>query len=313
MTVLHAPETATIPVKRALWAMNGDVELFAAHARAEANLDRAERWLAAFERRFSRFDPLSELSRLNAAAGRPFRASPALYCLVDLTLGLARRSGGRFDPTVLPMLDAAGYDRSFETLTPRPIPRPAPGRRFTWRDVRLESRARIILMPEGCGIDLGGIAKGWAVDRMARILGQACLVNGGGDVYAGAPSQPGEPWRIGVADPFTPERDAVVLALQNRGVATASTLKRRWQRDGVIAHHLIDPRTGRPSRTDAVQVTVIAPSATEADYHAKVALLMGIRDGLAYLGAQPDVAGLIFRGDGASFETARFARFQEQA
>jgi thiamine biosynthesis lipoprotein len=129
------------------------------------------------------------------------------------------------------------------------------------------------------------------------------MVNGGGDVYAsGCP--PGEDaWRVGVADPMQPERDLAVLSVVDRGVATSSSLKRSWQSGGVRLHHLIDPRTGRPSESDAVQVTVVARSALLADFHAKVALLHGFDTGLHYLENQDQVEGVIIRRDGTMATT----------
>jgi thiamine biosynthesis lipoprotein len=298
-------------VSQSLRAMNSDIELMTAGPGATRRLARARRWLAAFEERFSRFRLLSELSRLNAASGRRFRASPAMCRLVDIALGYARRSEGLFDPTVLPLLDAAGYDCSFEQIDYSHRRGSPPQARFSWCDVELSHKTHTIRMPEGCGIDLGGIGKGWAVDRMAAILGQTCLVNGGGDIYAGVRPDAGSLWRVGVADPFAPDEDFLVIGVENRGVATSSTLKRRWLSDGMWAHHLIDPRTQRPSASNAVQVTAIAPSAIDADYHAKVALLLGVEDGIDYLDAQPDVEGLIFRSDGQAYESRGFGEYQE--
>jgi thiamine biosynthesis lipoprotein len=107
-----------------------------------------------------------------------------------------------------------------------------------------------------------------------------------------------------VADPFRPDLDLIVLSVVDRGVATSSTVKRRWQVGDVVLHHLIDPRTGRPSTSDAVQVTVVTSSAALADYHAKVALLMGADEALAYLNKEPDVEGLVVRRDASLFATA---------
>ncbi len=291
-------------------AMNSDIEFLTTNSTTPRQLVRAERWLAAYEDRFSRFRILSELSKLNASAGRPFRASPQLYRLVELALELARRSDGLFDPTVLPLLDAAGYDRSFELIRSSGGDKRRPSRQATWHDVVLDPSRRTIFMPEGCGIDLGGIGKGWAVDRLAAMLTSPCLVNGGGDVYAqGRPGdEPG--WRIGVADPFQPERDLMVLTVEDRGVATSSTMKRRWRDGDLWAHHLIDPRTARPSQSDAVQVTVVASTASEADYHAKVGLLLGCDAALGYLDREAEVEGLVIRNDGQAFASARLARYQ---
>lgn len=296
-------------VRRDLRAMNSDIELVAVGAGAEQRLLRAERWLVAYEDRYSRFRLLSELTRLNAAAGRPMRVSPGLMQLVELSLQMANRSGGLFDPTVLRDLEAVGYDRSFELIAPSSVRSKERGS-SGWRDIRLDREMRTVLLPEGVGIDLGGIGKGWAVDRMAAILGTPCLVNGGGDVFA-AGRPPGEPaWRVGVADPFRPEQDLVVLSVSDRGVATSSTVKRRWRVGDAVLHHLIDPRTGRPSTSDAVQVTVVTSSAALADYHAKVGLLQGAEAGLAYLNAEPDVEGLIVHRDGTLLGTSGLSDYR---
>ena len=285
-------------------AMNTDIELMCYEPGAERRLQRAERWLQAYEARFSRFRLLSELSRLNASAGRPFRASPPLFELVTYSLDLAQRSGGLFDPTVLRSLLEAGYDRSFELIAPSAA-RTKAGKtpRTTWREVKLNAAARTITLPAGTGIDLGGIGKGWAVDRMASILGMPCLVNAGGDVFASGRPEEEPAWRIGIADPFSPDTDVAALAVVDRGVATSSSIKRSWRAGDLQLHHVIDPRTSRPSDSDAVQVTAMAPSATLADFHAKVALLLGAAAGLGYINREPEVEGLIVRRDGATFRS----------
>jgi FAD:protein FMN transferase len=164
-------------------------------------------------------------------------------------------------------------------------------------------------LPQGAGIDLGGIGKGFAVDRVAAMLGTPSLVNCGGDVFAsGRPPDDGG-WRVGVSDPSAPERDLMVLTVEDRGVATSSTMNRRWIVGDRQQHHLIDPRTGEPSRSGAVQVTVAAPTAVEADYHAKVALLHGAEAGMRYLNARPGIEGLAVRHDGATFQSANFGRY----
>jgi FAD:protein FMN transferase len=289
--------------------MNTDIRLVAAGPHAERRLDRAVAWLPAYESRFSRFLEHSELSRLNVS-GRPFLASPALFRLVELALELARRSDGIFDPTILRRLEDAGYDRSFELLSsepPRATHREVPG--STWRDVRLDRATRAITLPPGAGIDLGGIGKGFAVDRVAAMLGTPSLVNCGGDVFAAGRPPDEDGWRVGVSDPSAPERDLMVLTVEDRGVATSSTMNRRWSVGGRQRHHLIDPRTGEPSKSDAVQVTVAAPTAVEADYHAKVALLHGAEAGMQYVNAQPNIEGLAVRRDGAMLQSANFGPY----
>jgi len=285
----------SMPARRSSRAMNCDVDLVCYSHQAQRRLDRAEAWLRGFEARFSRFNPKSELSFLNAAAGQPVRVSPRLFCLVSLALSLAARSGGLFDPTVLRELEEAGYNRSFEQIagTHRALRRQRGPRSTTWRDVQTDLDSRTIALPEGSGIDLGGIAKGWAVDRLAAIIGSPALVNAGGDLFASGRPHDAEAWLVGVEDPLQPERDLAVLAIRDRAVATSTSLRRRWFDGDRWSHHLIDPRTSEPSDSDALQVTVITESTVLADYHAKVALLSGVEDGLRYLEQTPDVEGLI--------------------
>src|SRR5438105_13911090 len=178
--------------------------------------------------------------------------------------------------------------------------------RSSWRDVELDRRARTIMLPPDVGLDLAGIGKGWAVDRVASILGSPSLTNCGGDVFARGVPPDDDGWHVGVIDPFRPDEDLMVLTVIDAGVATSSSLKRRWKIGDAYVHHLIDPRTGEPSQSDAVQVTVVAPSATLADFHAKVALLLAAETGIRQLNDEAGVEGLALRSDGQQFQTARF-------
>ena len=276
---------------------------------ASHRLDLAERWLGAYENRLSRFIPYSELSRLNASAGRPFKASPLLFDFVRRCLDLAARSGGIFDPTLLHEIEAAGYDRTFDSIPAQarrggPIaPKPA------LSTIGMDPRTRTITLPAGLGIDSGGLGKGWAADRVARYLGDACVVDCGGDIAArGSPPDAGA-WYVGVQDPFAPERDLALIAVSDAGVATSSVLKRSWRTEAGAAHHLIDSRTGLPSATDVAAATVITASATMADFYAKVALLKGAVDGISFLERESGVEGLLVSRDGSRRTTTGFERY----
>ena len=248
-----------------------------------------------WHRRLSRFDEASELSALNRSGGEWFEASPLLLEVVQHAL--RRREETRlFDPTLGRELEHAGYDRSFDQVVLSPAHRapicPAPERAILVDNGR-------ILLPRGIALDLGGIAKGMAVDAALRAAGRG-LVNAGGDLYA-----KGHAYVVGVEDPFHPGRDIVPLRLRDRGVATSSTWKRRWSEG---AHHLIDPRTGAPSGTDVLSATVIAVSAEEAEVAAKVALLHGLAGGCQWLN-QRGLAGLLVGGDGTLLASGGFEAY----
>ena len=275
-------------------AMNTEVAawLWSDIGHAAVWLHEVEAFFGEVEAELSRFRPDSGLSRLNAAAGQgPQPVSEMLETVISLALKAAEESDGLFDPTVLHALRRAGYDRSFELLADdagRPI---APGDEgdttINWRAVELNPILGTVTLPAGLGLDLGGIAKGWAVDRAAEMLGAwgAAMVDAGGDIRV-SEAAGGEPWPIGIQHPFDPARDLGVIALDGGAVVTSTVGRRQWQRDQQTMHHLIDPRTGQPSQSDLHTVTVLAPTAASAEVAAKVALILGSDRGRAHLMAR---------------------------
>lgn len=223
--------------------------------------------------RFSRFSETSELSRVNRGAGRWQRVSPEFAELTRRSLHAARATDGLFDPTVLPELVAAGYDRDFDELrhAPPPAARALP-RPVRFRDVELEGR--LLLLPPGAALDFGGIAKGWAVDQASRVVRGLpwAVVDAGGDLrLAGRPLHPVP---IGVADPNDPAVEILQIGLEQGALATTSVVTRSW---GPGLHHVIDPRTGRPAATGVLQASVWTETCTEAEVMSKWALLAGPR------------------------------------
>ncbi|MDH4111350.1 MAG: FAD:protein FMN transferase [Actinomycetota bacterium] len=226
------------------------------------------------EQRFSRFRHDSELSRVNDRAGRWTVVSVRFRTLLRLSLDRAAQTNGAFDPTVLRAVEAAGYDRDFDDVIRAARGRlrpPVPCGR--WAEIELTDRE--LRLPPGVGLDLGGIAKGWTVDlAVAGALSAGMpwvLVSAGGDLRVGgrAPRLP-----VDVEDPHDPDAPLVVLSIDRGALATSSTARRSW---GTGLHHVIDPRRGAPSRSDAEQVTTWAPTCAEAEVRATVALLLGTR------------------------------------
>ncbi|HMM49668.1 MAG TPA: FAD:protein FMN transferase [Miltoncostaeaceae bacterium] len=235
---------------------------------AERALAGALAEIARIERLASRFQPDSELSRLNAEGS--LVVSPDLLRLIRLALALRSITEGRFDPTVQPALVAAGYDRSFVDLPHNgPAagdPVPAGGR------VTIDPQTGEVTLAEGVGLDLGGIAKGWAAERAADLLATTgpCLVNLGGDIAVRG-LRDGRPWPVAVTRADGP----ATLGLAGAGMATSGTERRQWRRAGRRMHHLIDPASGRPARSDLVRVSVVAADAAIAEAWAKALLLAG--------------------------------------
>jgi thiamine biosynthesis lipoprotein len=254
--------------------MGTEVEVLSEPALRDTDARAVCFWFDWVEARLSRFRPDSELSRLNAAAGRPVMASPVLREVLGVALAAAGATGGLVDPTVLGILEAAGYSVSIEAGPRVSRERTALPDHMA---VRVLADGRVHL-PQGMGIDLGGVAKGWTVDRSADLLKgyPSWLVNAGGDLYARGAGPSSEGWTVGVEDPYCPGTDALVLQVRDAAVATSSTMRRRWaSADGAECHHLIDPRTGRPAETDLVSVTVLGCTVVDAEVEAKALLLLG--------------------------------------
>jgi FAD:protein FMN transferase len=252
-------------------AMGTEVEcLCQSHVPAdEALFDIVEEEFRRLERIFTRFDPGSELSRLNAAGC--LEVGEEMLEVTALALEAREVTDGRFDPTVHDALVSAGYDRTFAEVPAGaggglPPARPAGGR------VALDVVASRIELGEGVRLDLGGIAKGYAVDRACDILTTRgpCLVNAGGDLAVRGLPREGV-WAIAVE---TPVGD-LTLGLDSGAMATSGSDRRRWRRDGSELHHLIDPFTGTPAETDLLRVTVAAESAVEAEVLATSLFLAG--------------------------------------
>ena len=290
-------------------AMNTAVLVAVVAATGEAERARGaaadvEALFRAGESALSRFDPASELSALNRAAGRPFRASPRLFAVVEAALASAAATEGLFDPTILHALVGAGYDRSFEHLAAgaAPVAATGPGRGGGWREVRLDRQRRTIALPAGIGLDLGGIGKGWTVDAVVALLRRrgfaSFAVDAGGDLFAAGVQADGSPWTVGVADPADPRRDLLTLAVRDRAVATSTRVHRRWRQGTAERHHLIDPRTGLPAATAVLSATVIASSVARAETLTKAAFLLGPDAGVRWLDLHPDAAGLLVLDDG---------------
>jgi len=259
----------------------------------ERHLDRAEHVIRTVERHCSRFDPASALSLANAAPDA-WHVVPEV--LADAVVEAARaheETQGVFDPRVLGVLLAWGYDRSLPFGTDLSLPTALPGADpelspglpartalplAPWRPRVTQDGGVRLLHLGGLPIDLGGIGKGLAVRWAAAELagaGAGVLVDAGGDQHLAGAGPDGPLWRVGVQDPHGGDQPVLVLDVTDTGCATSSTLLRRWRTGGIDVHHLIDPRTGAPGGAGLVAVTVAAPDPAWSEVWAKALFLAG--------------------------------------
>jgi FAD:protein FMN transferase len=253
---------------------------------------RVKQRLLEWHRQFSRFEPDSELSKLNGDPRETVPVSRVMVRLIGAILDAARTSCGLVDGTLVGELERAGYAEHFgarplplaEALRSAPARAPAaPNPRESWRSVLLDLRAGTVTRPPGLRFDSGGIAKGLFCDILAGVLElhPGFAIDCAGDVRVGGAARRARP--VQVASPFD-ESILHTFELTTGAAATSGIGKRSWlDARGQPAHHLLDPASGRPAFTGIVQVTAIAPTAVEAEVLTKAALLHGPAAGAGML------------------------------
>jgi thiamine biosynthesis lipoprotein len=236
----------------------------------------------AIDRACSRFRPDSELTRVNAAAGRPVEVGGDLLAALEVALRAARVTAGDVDPTVGEALAVLGYDRDFASVPAAGRPRVRVAAVPGWRRVRLDRRRGRVQVPAGVLLDLGATAKALAADRAAaraaRAAGCGVLVSLGGDV-ATAGEAPADGWPVRIADSHAAAHggEGETVRLAGGGLATSSTTVRRWNRGGERLHHIVDPRSGRPAPVVWRTVSVAASTCVDANIAATAAIIRGAR------------------------------------
>jgi thiamine biosynthesis lipoprotein len=258
--------------------------------------------LAAIDVACSRFRDDSELSRVNAARGRPTAVGPLLLEALAVALRAAALTDGLVDPTVGLALLRAGYDRDFAAIGSGPRPDRPPVRvvRATWRDVAVDAQRGRVTLPPGVHLDLGATAKALAADRAAAAAaatghGAGVLVSLGGDMAVAGPA-PRDGWLVRVAEDHraAPGAPGQTITIRAGGLATSSVTVRRWD---AAAHHIIDPATGRPAAAPWRTVSVAAASCVDANIASTAAIVRGA-DAPRWLAGQGLPARLVAR-DGA--------------
>jgi thiamine biosynthesis lipoprotein len=243
--------------------------------------------LQQLERRWSRFLPGSDISRLNTTPEAFLIVSADTIDLLATMKQAWRLSNGRYDPTMLSAINAAGYSKSIDGSGRRSTRAGSRPRGCTVADVAIDLATSSVTVPAGIGLDPGGIGKGLAADIVVTELLRdgtgGALVSVGGDLAAAGTPPTAEGWYVAIEEPFDRSRNLMTLTLDVGGVATSSTQKRTWTRNGSHRHHVIDPATQTCAATDLAAVTVIARAGWEAEVHATAALLAGSERALDYL------------------------------
>jgi thiamine biosynthesis lipoprotein len=292
----HAPLDAgggppVVSQSRELMGTRITVAVVAPEEAAQPAIEKAFAVFADVDREMSEWRPDSPLSQVNAAAGgaRAVAVGPDLCAVLDASLRAAKQTGGLFDPTWAALRGLWRFGDETMTEVPPDAAIDARCKLVSWREVELR-RAQagagcgVRLRRAGMQLGLGGVAKGFAVDRAVAALRAAGLrdfyVQAGGDLYAGG-TRGGRPWAVGIRDPRgAPGEVFARLEVSDAAFSTSGDYERFAVIEGRRYHHLIDPRTCRPA-TASRSATVLAPTAMEAEFLTKAAFIRGGRDGVA--------------------------------
>ena len=271
-------------------ALGSTAVLWAPEIRIEAAVAAARRQIAAVDRAANRFDASSELSRINAAAGRRCQISACALDALRLAIDAAELTGGAVDPTVGQTMRELGYDRDWDLLVHVPSAEPLPAdastgqpsglRHSRWRSIELWDDPPAVRIPPTIRLDLGATAKALAADLGAFAAADAgaggVLLSLGGDIATSGPAPAGG-WPIRVSDDHRdgdagPVQDIVI---ESGGLATSSLVPRRWYHDGRPVHHIVDPRTNAPVAPRWRTVSVAAADCAQANIATTAAIVLG--------------------------------------
>jgi FAD:protein FMN transferase len=246
----------------------------------------------------SRFRSDSELSQLNQQVGKEVKVSGEMFSILSAAIRFYEETEGIFNPNVLSVLESHGYSKSIERIKGKELAISFPSSVATINSQPFtlnESNLSVTLLSK---IDLGGVAKGWVIDRATQLLERLGygFINVGGDIriFGSLP----RPLNIGIESPFAVEEMISSIQVEKEALATSTTMKRKWLMNGQWQHHLIDTKTGKPSESTIVSATITAPTALEADVWAKTVLLLGEQKGQEWI-ARKGVTSVLITSDGA--------------
>ncbi|HSS03467.1 MAG TPA: FAD:protein FMN transferase [Kofleriaceae bacterium] len=224
----------------------------------------------------------SEVSQVNTNAGvKPVKVSDETFAVIERAVDISRRSKGVFDITIGAFKGVWKFDEDVDFTLPDPAEVKKRLALVNWKDIVLATNAgqhSVFLKRKGMAITLGGIAKGYAVDKCVDILRKRgftdFMIQAGGDMYI-AGSKSGDPWMVAIRDPRGPPNTFFATApIENHSFSTSGDYERGFVKDGVRWHHILDPHTGQPARASR-SVTIRAKDAFTADAWSKVMFILG--------------------------------------
>lgn len=302
--ILHKPRAASY-VSREESAMGTFVTItMEKREDCEKLLDESFNKIKELEKIFSVHDPESEISRLNAL--KQMEVSEELLFLINKSIEISSTTEGAFDITALPLI-ALYRNAEKEGVPPSDILIKETVKQIGWNRIKIEGS--MVKIP--CGIDMGGIAKGYIVDRTAGFLKErgveSALINAGGDIYCLGKNPKGRKWSIGIQNPLRKDAVKKIIHITGRGIATSGDYERYLAIKGKKYGHIVNPATGKSVQDFPAGVTVIAGDAATADGLATAFFVLGAEKSIQLADRMENVEVLLIDGRGNVSESANFS------
>lgn len=291
------------PARRTQLIMGTLVEITVSHSNTEiieTVTTQAFDEMKRIEQLMSTYLPDSEISRINRAAGKKaIPVSPEVEEVIREGIFWSEQSGGAFDITVEPLVQLWDFDGEKEIIPGKNTLRKTASL-VNYKNIEIKDHT-VRLKKRGMAINVGGLAKGYAVDRAISLLrGKVSngLVNAGGDLFAFGQKNKQDPWTIGLQHPRKPQDLLAAFAVKNQAIATSGDYQRYFIKDGIRYHHIFDPKTGRPVRL-MISATLITMEVMDADAMATAVFVMGPDKGMEWVESMENVEAMLVLEDGS--------------
>ena len=290
-----------------------DCAVYAPPEKARSILEKAREDCRTYERLLSRTIPTSDIGRLNAAEGEAVRIDPRTADVLQAALGYCEASEGIFDITVAPLVNLWDFKQGIEPTTEELA---EAAEHVGWRKVDIWAQCGgnwfAQLRDPAAAVDLGGIAKGWIADALGKMMlrcgATGAMINLGGNVHVVGEKPNGAPWRVGIREP-KPSAEAPAslrtVELEHGSMVTSGTYERAFERDGVLFHHILDPRTGLPVTSPWASVSVVADRSLDAEGFSTTLLALGLERSRELAKDHPEILQAYFTTPEGAIELLR--------
>ncbi|OAB43577.1 thiamine biosynthesis protein ApbE [Paenibacillus antarcticus] len=275
------------------------------------HLKKIEQMLDDVDQQINMSNKDSEIHAINEAAGKKaVKVSQGTFDLMKLSVDYAEDTQGAFDPSIGPLVSLWKIGNGGEHVPDANLINQAKSL-VNYKDIIMdEANLTIKLAKEGMSLDLGGIGKGYAADLVANYLHDvqvesAIIDLGGSSIIAIGRKPNGEQWRIGLQDPDRARGEQLALIqLDNETIDSSGVYERFFMENGVRYHHILDPKTGFPTKNGLKSVTIIGGTATDADVLSTAVVVMDLEEGMAYMNQKQNVEAMFITEDNRIYLTS---------